>query len=150
MSLYNQLFGMNKDAPVLLGMLGLNMEYFDRFRDVFLIDNGTKIIVYTRTGGDNRDNYQKNWEKVQNHELYIGDYDDVFDNTYAYIEFKIPSKYKETAKKMFKEEPMNVGDMFNMECKRLDNNDPEALERAKEIAGKILNGIENGEKFIGF
>ena len=102
MSLYNTLFGINKEMPVLLGMLAVNTEYFGRFRDVELIKSGSVIQVFTRTGGDNREDYKENWEKIRKHELYIGDYDDDFDNTYAYIEFKVPERYKDTAKKMFR------------------------------------------------
>ena len=46
MSLYNALFGENAESHVLLGMLGVNKEYFDRYRDVDLIENGTKIRVW--------------------------------------------------------------------------------------------------------
>lgn len=61
MSLYNELFGMNEDTPILLGMLGVNKEYFCRFRDVFLCNGGRNIRVYTRSGGQNRKNFKDNW-----------------------------------------------------------------------------------------
>ena len=98
MSLYNSLFGVNKESDVLLGMIGLNMEFFARFRDIELIENGTIIRVFTRLGGGNREFYENVWEDIENHELYIRDYDDDFDCTYAYIEFSVPNKYLETAK----------------------------------------------------
>lgn len=50
MSLYNTLFGENSESHVLLGMIGVNKEYFDRYRDVELIEDGTKIRVFTRLG----------------------------------------------------------------------------------------------------
>ena len=98
MSLYNELFGMNEDTPILLGMLGVNKEYFCRFRDVFLCNGGRNIRVYTRSGGQNRKDFKDNWNTIRHNKLYAGDYDDGFDETYAYIEFNIPDKYKETAK----------------------------------------------------
>lgn len=149
MSLYNTLFGTNEEAPVLLGMLGVNKEYFSRFRDVELINKGTNIRVFTRLGGGNRKEYQDNWEKIRKHELYIKDYDDEFDKTYAYIEFTIPEKYKETARKMFKGEPTSFGDKFKKELEEMEIPGTKAYERAGEIASKIVDAMENGNHVIG-
>lgn len=66
MSLYNALFGENSESHVLLGMIGVNKEYFDRYRDVELIEDGKKIRVFTRLGGGNREDYQETWDKIQN------------------------------------------------------------------------------------
>ena len=137
MSLYNKLFGMNEDTPILLGMLGVNKEYFCRFRDVFLCNGGRNIRVYTRSGGQNRKTFKDNWNTRHN-KLYAGDYDDGLDETYAYIEFNIPDKYKETAKKMFKEEPITVWEKFNNECKEMKEPGTPAFNRAKEMAEKIM------------
>ena len=149
MSLYNNLFGENSESSVLLGMIGVNKEYFDRYRDVDLIENGTKIRVFTRLGGGNREGYVETWDKIQNHELYIRDYDDDFDCTYAYIEFKIPEKFKDTAKKMFKGEPVSFSDKFNEHLEKMDKPGTEEYKKAKEIAQKIEHAIKNGEHFIG-
>ncbi len=148
MSLYNTLFGKNDETPVLLGMLGVNMEYFDRFRDVDLIDNGTKIRVFTRLGGGNREGYEETWNKIQSHELYIRDYDDDFDCTYAYIEYNIPENFKETAKKMFKGEPVSFSDRFKKELEEMNKPGTEAYEKAEKIAQQIINGFENGNHII--
>ena len=145
MSLYNMLFGTNEEMPVLLGMIGVNTEYFDRFRDVDLIENGTKIRVLTRLGGGNREDYEDTWEKIREHELYITDYDNDFDCTYAYVEFNIPDKFKETAKKMFKGEPISVSDKFNNEIKEMGKEGTKANEKAKQIAQEIENAINNTE-----
>lgn len=149
MSLYNMLFGENKETSVLLGMIGVNKEYFDRFRDIELINNGTRIRVFTRLGGGNREGYQETWDKIQSHELYVGDYDDDFDSTYAYIEFRIPDKYKETAKKMFNGEPVSFEDKFKKELEEMDIPGTEASKRAEKIANKIMGAIDNGETHIG-
>lgn len=143
MSLYNQLFGTNEDAPVLLGMLGVNKEFFDRFRDVFLCNDGNSIKVYTRTGGENRKEHQGNWEKIRNHNLYIRDYDDDFDETYAYIEFNIPEKYKKTAKKMFRGEPITINEKFKKECEEMSVPGSDAYKRAEKIAEQIMGAIDN-------
>lgn len=150
MSLYNMLFGVNENAPVLLGMLGLNMEYFDRFRDVDLIKNGTVIRVFVRLGGGNRKSYKETWKKIKSNPLYIKDYDDKFDKTYAYIEFDIPEDYKKTALKMYKSEPVSFEDKFNQCLKNMDDPNSEAAKKAEIIGNKIMNGMENGESFIVF
>lgn len=150
MSLYNMLFGVNENTPVLLGMLGLNMEYFDRFRDVDLIKNGTVIRVFVRLGGGNRKSYKETWKKIKSNPLYIKDYDDKFDKTYAYIEFDIPEDYKKTALQMYKGEPVSFEDKFNQHLKDMDDPNSEAAKKAEIIGNKIMNAIENGESFIGF
>lgn len=148
MSLYNMLFGENEESPILLGMIGVNKEYFCRYRDVELIDEGTKIRVFTRLGGGNREGYEETWEKIRGHKLYIKDYDDNFDCTYAYIEYDIPEKFKETAKKMFKGEPVSFSDKFNKELEDMNKEGTEAYKRAEEIAKKFedaINGTENND-----
>lgn len=143
MSLYNRLFGENEEAPILLGMLNLNKEYFSRFRDVELIKNGTIIRVFTRTGGGNREAYIENWEKIKKHELYIGDYDDDFDETYAYIEFKVPGKYLETTRKMFKGEPISLKDKFDKEIEDMKNPKSKAYKTAQKIVDEMQKTIED-------
>lgn len=150
MSLYNMLFGTNEETPVLLGMIGCNMEYYTRFRDVDLIENATKIRVLTRLGGGNRNDYKETWEKIRKHELYLKDYDDSFDETYAYIEYKIPEKFKETAKKMFKGEPISVKEKFDKEIKEMEKPGTEAYKRAEKIAKQLIDGMENGNHIITF
>lgn len=144
MSLYNTLFGMKEETPVLLGMIGVNKEYFSRFRDVELIDKGNIIRVFTRLGGENRKNYQKKWEEIKNHTLYIRDYDDNFDETYAYIEFNIPQKYKGTAKKMFKKEPDTFEYKFKKEMEEMNKPGTEAYEKAEKIAKQFMDGLKSG------
>lgn len=143
MSLYNQLFGTNEDTPILLGMLGVNKDFFYRFRDIFLCNDGNSIKVYTRTGGGNRKEYKENWKEIRNHNLYIKDYDDDFDETYAYIEFNIPEKYKKTAKKMFKGEPITVEEQFKKECKEMSIPGTDAYKRAEKIAEQIINSLDD-------
>lgn len=149
MSLYNMLFGTNEDASALLGMIEVNKEYFDRFRDVELTQAGEVIRVFTRLGGGNRDYYKKTWKKIQNHKLYIKDYDDDFDGTYAYIEFKVPEKFLETTKKMFKGDPESFENKFKKELEDMDKPGTKASENAEKIANIITNAIKDGNKFIG-
>lgn len=144
MSLYNLLFEENEDADILLGMIGLNKSYFNRYRDVELIDNGTKIRVFTRLGGGNRKSYEDTWKKIRTYELYLGDYDNDYDETYAHIEYDIPEKYKSTAKAMFKGEPISFKEKFEKELQNMDKEGTEAHKRAEVIAKKFLDAL-NGE-----
>lgn len=155
MSLYNQLFEENPDANVLLGMLGVNKELFERYRDIYLNKEGTKIIVYTRCGGGNRMAYGRVFEIMKNHPNYLRDYDDSFDNTYAYIEFSIPEKFKETALKIKPDkDPLNVHEKFLDHAKKSKEN-PNGPEAQKDmmIAKKVFGEMESnndkpGIKFI--
>ena len=149
MSLYNILFGENKEASVLLGMLGVNKEYFERYRDIDLIENATKIRVLTRLGGSNRDNFQETWNKIQRHGLYIKDYDDDFDCTYAYIEYAIPKNFKETARKMFEGEPVSFSDKFKKELEEMDKEGTEAYKRSQMLAKKFEDAIKDSENNSG-
>lgn len=151
MSLYNMLFGTNEKTSVILAMIGIPFEnYFERFRDVDLIEDGTKIRVLTRTGGNNREDYTDNWKVIRNNEFYICDYDDDFDNTYAFIEFSIPEKYLEKAKGMFNGEPLSIKEKFEKEIEEMDKPNSEASKRAVKIAEKITKAIENDEHVITF
>ena len=91
MSLYNMVFGMNPDTDALLNILGATQGEFGRFRNVYMQDG--YIIVHTRCGGNNRDDYFPDW--VEDHPWYSHDEDDDFDNTYADIYFKVPENHKD-------------------------------------------------------
>lgn len=149
MSLYNMLFGTNEDAPVLLGIIEVNKEYFTRFRDIELTKAGEVIRVFTRIGGEYRKVYKETWQKIQNHKLYIKDYDDSFDETYAYIEFSVPERFVETTRKMFKGEPESFENRFKKELEDMNKPGTKASENAEKIANIITNAIENGNNFIG-
>lgn len=118
MNLYNSLFGKNEAAEVILATLDLTPLDIPRFRDCFIEDD--YIVIYTRTGGGNRDYYDVNtdepgydgespedvWSclpakgevtnwKLYNHPCFDHDTDDDFDSTYAYFYFRFPEEYKE-------------------------------------------------------
>lgn len=101
MSLYNQLFGVNKAFPILLKMCGVEYSEIPRFRDCFVKDGN--VVIYTRTGGGNRECYADDGDCSQcYHTLndalaakpnYLCDYDDDYDRTYAYFEFRPLDEY---------------------------------------------------------
>ena len=156
MSLYNQLFDENPDANILIGFLGLNKEIFERYRNIYLNAAGDKIIVYTRCGGDNRKEYNRVFEMMKKHPNYICDYDDTFDNTYAYIEFSVPDKYKDTAQHMKPDkDPLSVYEQFDEHIRKSNENPngPEAQKNQiimEQIAKAINEAIKNGSTGINF
>ena len=113
MSLYNMINGVNPATFLLLPLLGKHPDEYPRFRDCFIgkLSNSDKevdtfgiptkeldltdriISVYTRVGGGNRDDYQKEIQKLRKMPEYVEDYDDDFDSTFATFVFKIPDKY---------------------------------------------------------
>lgn len=92
MSLYNMFFGMNPDTDKLLSLLGKTRADFGRFRNVYMQDG--YIVVHTRNGGGNRDDYEDVFDEMSEHPWYSHDEDDDFDYTYANIYFKLPEEEK--------------------------------------------------------
>lgn len=143
MALYTQLFGENKEATSILGFANLNREMFPRYRDVFLCDDGNNVIVYTRIGGPNRNNYKQQIKNIKQHKQFIKDYDDKYDNTYAYFKFKVLPEYIDTTKIMFDEEPLTVWELFERHLKRAKDPNSEEYKKDLEIAKQLMDAINN-------
>ncbi len=149
MSLYNRLFGENKEAHVLLGFIGLNKGIFMRYRDVYLNKDGNIITVITRTGGNNRKDFRQSFTDIRKNENYIRDYDDEYDSTYCYFEFRVPDKFKYTAMRMKPEKDrISVGDMFKKEIEDAKIPGSPASKRQEEIADLIMEAIIRGDHTI--
>jgi RecJ-like exonuclease len=170
------LFGVNVLTPVLKAMLDLD-EFGEwktgRFRDIFLTEGGDKIVVYTRNGGGNR-TCEKcpteeevlackecNWIfdqetcpvraciTLKKHPYYVRDWDDEYDETYAYFEFNVPEAYKPLTRKLYKwqGEPKTVSQRFNEIAREIEKMGREELEKdprfkpivavLKDIAGTV-------------
>jgi hypothetical protein len=141
--LYNALFGENPEALFLLETIGLVREDIARYRDVYLNEDGSKIIIYTRTGGGNREEYKDNIEFLRSCKGYVRDFDDEFDNTYAYFEFFIPEEKIEICKKKAKgEKPLNVSEKFDLEVKKMNEGDSEAIKRANDIFENFIKELK--------
>jgi hypothetical protein len=91
MSLYNMIHGMNPLAPVLMKMLGVTPGEVPRFRDCYF--NGEHIVIYTRTGGGNREEYEAENDEMCNLPGYVRDEDDDYDSTYASFYFEVPQQF---------------------------------------------------------
>ena len=92
MSLYNALFGENELADVLLAALGLERDDVPRYRDCYI--DGDHIVVHTRTGGGNREEYAEANAALAHHPGHLFDVDDDFDGTYADFHFRFPPEYE--------------------------------------------------------
>jgi hypothetical protein len=85
---------MNPDSDKLLSLLGKTKADFGRFRNVYMEDGC--IVVHTRNGGGDREDYEDVFDEMSEHPWYSHDADDDFDYTYANIYFKIPEGSQET------------------------------------------------------
>lgn len=145
-TIYNVLFGEDAHASELLDILDLDRAMFGRYRDCFLNDTGTKIIVLTRCGGVNRADYDNIFANMRNHPHFISDTDDPTDETYCYFVFEVPVLYRHNVKDFINEKSFRmIGEKFNDEQKLLKNNDPGAIERAKTITSLMEEQIKEKE-----
>ena len=108
--LYNILCGYNPACYYILPMLGRKAEDYPRFRDCFISENNT-IVVYTRVGGGNR-NCGFGEEALYKDENFLQTWDDEYDNTYGYYEFKVPDKWKKDFDLLNNEQPTEVSDEY--------------------------------------
>lgn len=91
MSFYNMLFGVNSKADLLLAVIGLRQNDVERFRDVYVSDDGSVISVYTRTGGGNRADYPN--LAMRKLPTWQGSTDDDYDRTYCTDAFSVPAEF---------------------------------------------------------
>jgi hypothetical protein len=99
MSMYNMLFGKNKSqSDFLFSLLNLTPADCGRYRDIYVTKE--HIVIHTRNGGGNREDYEHVFDEVANHPLYAYDEDDDFDCTYANIYFHHPAGFEEVLKEM--------------------------------------------------
>ncbi len=115
MSFYNMLFGENQSSELLLKILGITENDIPRYRDIYW--NGKHIVIYTRTGGGNREFYENEESKILNYgeeygkdyngpynddlrkiDGFICDFNDDYDCTYASFLYEVPKKYLDIIK----------------------------------------------------
>lgn len=99
--MYNMLFGENaSQKDFLFSILNLTPGDTGRYRDIYVINE--YIVIHTRNGGGNRDDYEEVFESLSQHPLYEYDEDDDFDCTYADIYFRWPESYEDILAEMAK------------------------------------------------
>ena len=92
MSLYNMVNGFKPACLIIMPMLGRKQEDYPRFRDCFVV-NKKEIVIFTRVGGNNR-NQGFGEEELYKDPNYIRTFDDDFDSTYGSYVFRVPEKWK--------------------------------------------------------
>lgn len=141
-NMYNILHGTNSIAPFLLEILGIEQNETGRFRDIYLNEDGTKIILLTRNGGGNRESYQVVIDKLAEHPNYITDYDDDFDCTYAYVEFSVPDEYKDKMKQLSTGvKPKTLEEKTNETFDRMKKMSPKDVKKSFPEISKVLKKI---------
>jgi len=147
MSLYNQLLGVNPIAPNLLAELELDYHEIERFRDCY-IDDDHNIVVFTRTGGDNRYTHSYSNNRLKDNRYYLKDEDDEFDCTYAHFTFKCPEDLKDKIKEIKLQFPRNSRKDFKKLLDKMKDpnqqNHPDvkhAMEVGKNLMGPILKDM---------
>ena len=167
MSLYNELFGMHPATETLLKILSLTLDDVGRLRDVHISheNNLYWIVLFTRNGGHNR----KCWgfegcddinhdpacvvsviQRLQDHPLYIKDYDDPDDETYASFVFSVPLPNIEIVEHIYNETkdkrpPMKKFIALIEKIEKKDFSDPyviKALQVGKSVLDKVLGALE--------
>lgn len=146
MSLYNMLFGTNALADVLLAVIELDRGAIPRFRDCSLNEDGTRVVVFTRTGGGNREAYEEENETLARHPLYLADRDDDFDSTYAYFDFSIPPQFQADLKELAAQgrgEGPAIGKFEALiGTLRAGKTDSPQVKRALEVGKNIMDKIQ--------
>ena len=81
----------NIEVPRLRGLRLMKKEEIVSTEDnLFNRYAGQNVLyVHARIGGDNRDYYSEDWEKIRQHPLYLDDCDDEFDTTYCDIYYDL-------------------------------------------------------------
>ena len=97
------LFGRDSRDILILALIGLKRCDIERYGGCW-IENG-KIVVLTKTGGPNRQDYPN--EKLHQNPYFERTYDADFDSTYAYFVFRIPDEIKDDVKGL--EDPETYG-----------------------------------------
>lgn len=155
MSLYNALFGYNKFAHILLRILDLDVVDVPRFRDCYLNEAGDEIIIFTRTGGGNREEYAAQNEALRKRPGFIADADDTLDSTYAKFRYSVPGPYLTMTRPLAENAKLQgvVVDpaekfkqlLAKMKDPNTPNDDPQ-VAKAMEVGKKIVDQINDPKK----
>lgn len=169
MSLYNAIFGVNPLAYVVMAALKTDSNNVPRFRDAYFDADENRLVIYTRTGGGNRDYYESEescreaypeyfvgddkvehpngpWnEDLRNLSGYIGDEDDDYDCTYAYFYYDIPTAFVpifNSLRDIGAGQDINPSERFERLIEDMRNGEiNESTERAMAVGQSLLAAI---------
>ena len=148
--MYEMVCDINPDAGRVLNLIGLDPTFLIkecRLRDVYLSKDKTKVVIFTRIGGGNRERYSASIKRLKNFKGYIRDYDDNFDNTYASFEYQIPSnKLIEVVAFLSSSDTTTGGEKLKQSLEKLEKDPDEFLKehpRFKVMMDDIINKLNN-------
>jgi hypothetical protein len=133
-------------------MLDIDSRAVPRFRDCYLARSSTgelEIHLYTRSGGDNREDLGDQNRNLTQHPSYISDEDAKHDPTYAIFRFRIPSEFIEGITSFVAETPDAVprspAERFEEFLEAMTNrpDDPE-VRRVAEVVKPVFEEIASG------
>lgn len=134
MSLYNLVNGVNPATFYFLPMLGKHPDEYPRFRDCYIGNdderpeiNG-KIVILTRTGGGNREDYEEENDEITNMPTYLFDFDDDFDSTFAHFVHDVPAEWQADFNAVLSGDPTTISDAY--------------LARLKEVFPKLADQFQ--------
>jgi hypothetical protein len=108
---YNILLGYHPKAQQLMAALDIAPSFIRRFRDCFpqrRPDGVLELHVLTRIGGGNRVQHEDVSVALRRHPLYLDDYDEPYDTTYATFIFACPSAIAENLQRESEADPSMV------------------------------------------
>lgn len=110
MSFYNALNGYNPACVLIMPMLGRKQNEYPRFRDCFVSENET-IIILTRCGGANRNCGYGEAEQYRDPN-FIRTKDVEEDPTYGIYEFSVPEEWRSDFQHILAGELREVSDEY--------------------------------------
>jgi len=153
MSMYNMVCGNNP----LFGLYARALETIEplppvpRFRDVYtkLYGGKVQIVIYTRTGGGNRPDYQAENLALTKHQLFVADCDDDFDKTFAHFVFTCPMPFEDrmlALHNIFSRHPkgMTPGEKFKLAMGQIEPPEPltsNELDQLNEIGASMMDEL---------
>lgn len=153
MSLYNMLFGKNAQADLLLAVVGLKECDVERFRDVYTDEGGKHIIIYTRTGGGNREHYPQ--DLLYENPLFASTSDDNFDNTYCDFVFRTPDEFVSDVQNLSDVLTYGLRPEFAQHLAATLRREPTerdlesaAYEQERYVLGRTKHEMLNGHTFV--
>ena len=131
MSLYNMINGVHPLAGDLLAILGWDTpekrQDIPRLRDAMLFPN--EIRVLTRTGGNNREDYDNS--ALTSHDAYLRDWDDSYDNTFAWWSYEWPEEWKEQLQMLLETIQESRPDLLPESLEEITNRAFERIQASK-------------------
>ena len=148
--MYGAICNINPDAKMILNLIGIDPKFLleeARLRDVYLSKDKTRVVIFTRIGGNNRSYHFPAITKLRNFKGYITDYDDEFDNTYASFEYQIPQeKLPRVAAFLASSDTTTGGEKIKTSLKQLEENPDKFLDEHPAFKTFMDDFIKNLNK----